>query len=650
MQTVQAVVQEAVAETQQLSTSKTLLCSSVTASTFQQALQDIQEIADAGADLIELRLDMLTDFNAEEHLKQLLSAAQTPKIVTLRPAWEGGHYKGPERERLAVLRQATSLGASHIDVELKAADAFFEGGKQLPKSTKLILSSHNFESTPSAEELQSTVQQMWNAGADIAKIATTATDITDCARLLSLYKAAKGPIIALCMGERGQPTRLLAAKYGGFLTFGAQGGGKESAPGQPTLHQLKHTYRLPQLTPNCQVFGVIGNPVAHSRSPQLHNAAMAAAGLDSVYLPLLVDNLQSFLDTFSDSAYGGFSVTIPHKLAALECAHEVDSVAQQIGAVNTLVRQPDNTLKGYNTDWSAAITAIEDGLNTTSTSNHPPDSQAEPSAVGDPVKEGTQIGTRSSDLPPESQSEPSTVGDPVNTNGQHEGHSASLYSETQSQPITAAQSDIQSPTTSTSQSEQAGASSSNGGHMGGPLGAEEATTSGRVFSGGQGHGQNESVLKGRTVVVIGAGGAGRALAFGAAHKGAKVIIANRSRDKAEALASQMAHGAEVVTPDQLNAGQVKGDVLANTTSIGMHPQQDVSPVAASALKDFELVFDAVYTPMDTQLLQDARRAGCKTVSGVEMFIGQAAEQFELFTNTPAPVELMRQVVLKSLGH
>ena len=89
MQTVQAVVQEAVADTQQLSTGRTLLCSSVTASTFQQALQDIQEIADAGADLIELRVDMLTDFNAEAHLKQLLSATQTSKIVTLRPAWEG---------------------------------------------------------------------------------------------------------------------------------------------------------------------------------------------------------------------------------------------------------------------------------------------------------------------------------------------------------------------------------------------------------------------------------------------------------------------------------------------------------------------------------------------------------------------------------
>ena len=133
------------------------------------------------------------------------------------------------------------------------------------------------------------------------------------------------------------------------------------------------------------------------------------------------------------------------QLAALEYADEVDPIAQQIGAVNTLIRQENGTLKGYNTDWSAAITAIEDGL------------RSQPSSSGP------------ADLPPSSDH----PDDPAD------------------------------------------------------LGAEEATTSGRVFSEGQGRGQNESILKGRVVVIIGAGGAGRALAFGAAHKGARVIIANR---------------------------------------------------------------------------------------------------------------------------
>lgn len=570
-----ATMQETSAPTVQQPTRRTLLCTSVTASTFEQALDEIRQISQAGADLIELRLDMLTDFNAEKHLQQMLKETDTPKLVTMRPKWEGGNYDGPEPQRLAVLKYAAHLGASHVDVELKVATYFFAGGGPVPVNTKVILSSHNFEETPTDAALENTLQQMWASGADIAKIATTATDIVDCARVLTLLKTSQGPCIALCMGERGQPTRMLAAKYGGYLTFGALGGGKESAPGQPTLHQLRNMYRLPDLTSNCQIFGVIGNPVSHSRSPHLHNAAMAAAGIDAVYLPLLVDNLKKFLKTYSSADYGGFSVTIPHKLAALECADEVDLVAQQIGAVNTLVRQSDGSLKGYNTDWSAAVTAIENGLQ--------PDSH-------------TTAESTLSQQQDESNS------------SQHSSDSAS------------------------------------------GLGAEEATTSGRVFNEGQGERQNGSVLKGRTVVVIGAGGAGKALAFGAAHKGAKVIIANRTIEKAEALSAQMQGGAQAISLDQLSSGEVTGDVLANTTSIGMHPQEDASPVSSAALASFDLVFDAVYTPMDTKLLQDARAAGCKTVSGVEMFIGQAAEQFELFTGQEAPIDLMRQVVLTSLGH
>ncbi|KAL0035402.1 hypothetical protein WJX77_005085 [Trebouxia sp. C0004] len=566
-------MQETSAPTVQRTSGRTLLCTSVTASTFEQALDEIRQISEAGADMIELRLDMLTDFDAEKHLQQMLNETDTPKLVTMRPTWEGGNYDGPEPQRLAVLKYAARLGASHVDVELKVATYFFAGGGPVPVDTKVILSSHNFEETPTDAALENTLQQMWASGADVAKIATTATDISDCARVLTLLKTSQGPCIALCMGERGQPTRMLAAKYGGYLTFGALGGDKQSAPGQPTLHQLIHMYRLPDLTPNCQIFGVIGNPVSHSRSPQLHNAAMAATGIDAVYLPLLVDNLKKFLKTYSSADYGGFSVTIPHKLAALECADEVDLVAQQIGAVNTLVRQPGGSLKGYNTDWSAAITAIENGLQ--------PDSH-----------------TTAESMPSQQQDE---------SMSRHSSNSVS-----------------------------------------GP-GAEEATMSGRVFNDGQGETQNGSVLKGRTVVVIGAGGAGKALAFGAAHKGAKVIIANRTVEKAEALAAQMQGGAQAISLDQLSSGEAKGDVLANTTSIGMHPQEDASPVSSSVLASFDLVFDAVYTPMDTRLLQDARAAGCKTVSGVEMFIGQAAEQFELFTGKEAPIDLMRQVVLTSLG-
>ena len=110
------------------------------------------------------------------------------------------------------------------------------------------------------------------------------------------------------------------------------------------------------------MLGVIGNPVAHSKSPALHNAALAAAGERGCYLPLLVDSLPGFLAAFDRDDFTGFSVTIPHKEAALQACAEVDPVAASIGAVNTLVRLPGGGFKGYNTDWEAAVDAIEMGL------------------------------------------------------------------------------------------------------------------------------------------------------------------------------------------------------------------------------------------------------------------------------------------------
>lgn len=130
---------------------------------------------------------------------------------------------------------------------------------------------------------------------------------------------------------------------------------------------------------------------------------------------------------------------------------------------------------------------------------------------------------------------------------------------------------------------------------------------------------------------------------------AQVLIANRNRARSEQLVKEMGPSvATVVDWEAVLEGNVQGDVLANTTSVGMAPKDDVSPVPAAALGGFAVVFDAVYTPLETKLLKDAAAAGCGTVTGLEMFVGQAAEQFELFTGKPADVELMRNTVLASL--
>ncbi|CAN6347908.1 unnamed protein product [Urochloa humidicola] len=372
-----------------------------------------------------------------------------------------------------------------------------------PENCKLIVSSHNYENTPSAEELANLVAQMQATGADIVKIATTATEIVDVARMFQILvqcQEKQVPIIGLVMNDRGFISRVLCPKYGGYLTFGSLEKGKESAAAQPTVTDLINLYNIRQIGPDTKVFGIIGKPVGHSKSPILHNEAFRSVGFNAV-------------------------CTIPHKEAAVRCCDEVDPIARDIGAVNTMVRRSDGKLVGYNTDYVGAISAIEDGIR----ASQPTD--------------------------------PST-----------------------------------------------------------------------------------SPLAGRLFVVIGAGGAGKALAYGAKEKGARVVIANRTFARAQELANLI--GGPALTLAELeNYHPEEGMILANTTAIGMHPNVNETPLSKQALKSYAVVFDAVYTPKDTRLLREAAECGATVVSGLEMFIRQAMGQFEHFTGMPAPDRLVRDIVL-----
>ena len=126
------------------------------------------------------------------------------------------------------------------------------------------------------------------------------------------------PTISLSMGEKGQITRLLSNKFGGYLTFAALSPEKASAPGQPTISQLDTLYNFKGQSQATKLFGIIGNPVSHSRSPLIHNTAFQHIGFDGVYVPLLVDDLGRFLEAFGAPEFGfqGFSVTIPHKVGS----------------------------------------------------------------------------------------------------------------------------------------------------------------------------------------------------------------------------------------------------------------------------------------------------------------------------------------------
>ncbi|KAG6552593.1 hypothetical protein Mapa_005793 [Marchantia paleacea] len=504
-----------------------LVCAPLVAKSVDDMVAKIGQAKAAGADLVELRVDHIQGFNPQADLPTLLNARTLPAIVTYRPTWEGGEYIGDEGPRLQALHLAADLGADYVDVELQCATEFIAARKSKSEqsATKFIVSNHNYNFTPSEDELGALAAKVVATGADIVKLVTTAEHITDVGRVLKLQTRAQIPTITLVMGPKGLISRILAPKFGGYLTFGTLASGQESAPGQPTLGDLIKVYRIKQINADTKVYGIVGNPVGHSKGPLLHNPAFAETGHNAVYVPLLVDDLAAFLKVFDAPDFAGFSVTIPFKEDAIELADEVDSLAKDIGAVNTLVRKSDGKFVGYNTDCDGALSAIEDGLR----------------ARGMASSEG-------------------------------------------------------------------------------------------------------SPLAGKTFVVIGAGGAGKALAFGAKVRGATVIVANRNFQRAQELAASC--GATAIPLAELaSLPPSPGMVLANSTSVGMHPNVTASPLLdKEALRKYDLVFDAVYNPLETRLLREAKEMGAAVVSGIEMFIRQAIGQFELFTQGPAPRELMRNII------
>ncbi|XP_075487097.1 bifunctional 3-dehydroquinate dehydratase/shikimate dehydrogenase, chloroplastic-like isoform X3 [Primulina tabacum] len=511
---------------------ETLICAPLMADTVDQLVELMHKAKIKGADIVEIRLDHLKSFDPHFDVERLIKECPLPTLFTYRPTWEGGQYDGDEKSRFGALRTAMELGADHIDIELKAADEFnkFMNGNK-PGKCKVIVSSHNYDCTPSAEELGNLVARIQAAGADIVKFATTALDITDVARVFQITVHSQVPIIAMVMGERGLMSRVLCPKFGGYLTFGTLEPGKVSAPGQPTIEDLVSLYNFRSIGPDTKVFGIIGKPVAHSKSPLLYNGAFKSENFNGVFVYLLVDNVPKFFETYSTSDFTGFSLmkleyhscTIPHKEVALTCCDEVDPVAKSIGAVNCLIKRPDGKLFGCNTDYIGAINAIENGLQ----------------------------------------------GSHNNTDG--------------------------------------------------------------------------SPLAGKLFIVIGAGGAGKSIAYGAKEKGARVVVANRTYDRARELAELV--GGQALSLAELDSFHPEsGMILANTTSIGMQPKVDETPVTKEALRYYDLVFDAVYTPKITRLLREAEEMGAKIVTGVDMFVGQAYEQYERFTGLPAPKELFKEIM------
>ncbi|BCO10312.1 shikimate dehydrogenase (NADP(+)) [Desulfolithobacter dissulfuricans] len=265
--------------------------------------------------------------------------------------------------------------------------------------------------------------------------------------------------------------------------------------------------------------GIIGNPVRHSLSPAMHNAAFAALEMNRVYVPMEVADPREGVAALRTLGFIGVSVTVPHKETILAALDEIDPVASRIGAVNTLLlRKKEETeeiiVRGFNTDWVGSNMALAEKMR----------------------------------------------------------------------------------------------------------------------------------LAGSKVLVIGAGGAAKAVGFGLREAGAAVIITNRTEQRGRELASWL--DASFVPFAEVDA--VRADALVNTTSVGMEPDVEAIPLDPGLLGHFKVVMDIVYAPLQTRLLREAAAVGCQTIDGLAMLLYQGAAQFRIWTGIQPPLDVMRRALEEEL--
>lgn len=276
-----------------------------------------------------------------------------------------------------------------------------------------------------------------------------------------------------------------------------------------------------------QVCAIIGNPVEHSLSPAIHNAAFEFLDLDFVYVAFPVEDVKGALSGMrAMKNFRGMSVTIPHKIEVMNYVDEIPVVDRNIGSINTIIRE-ESKLIGLGTDGSGALKALVD---------------------------------------------------------------------------------------------------------------------------------SNVEIDGTNILMLGAGGAARAIAFTIALDArlGKLSILDIDETMLQNLTADLEAGTDAVitsgllTESSLAAAMEPADVIIHCTPVGMHPNVDASLIPPELFRPDQVVFDVVYTPLETKLLAEARSRGLRTISGVEMFINQAVLQFEQFTGADAPVDVMRRVVMEHL--
>jgi len=340
-------------------------------------LMQIDEAMRLGAEIVEIRADYLHEPSAAAAVAIMESAqrAGLKTIMTARDVRQGGSQEIDETRRLEILIEAAKAGVDFVDCEfINYTHRHFRdniNSALAGSKCRLIISHHDFNKPFADIDVLYAEAIAMNADA-IPKLIYTARHVNECFAAFDLLHKKEGELICFAMGKAAMISRIIAKKLGAFLSFASLNAESATAPGQLTIEQLKTIYRWDAIGNQTSLYGVIGSPVAQSKGPLIHNACFAHSGLDSLYLPILLEGDWVEFKTFMDSClerewlgFKGFSVTIPHKENAMEYVHQtggfVDSRAIEIGAANTLTLALGRA-SAFNTDYDGALDAIVSGV------------------------------------------------------------------------------------------------------------------------------------------------------------------------------------------------------------------------------------------------------------------------------------------------
>jgi 3-dehydroquinate dehydratase / shikimate dehydrogenase len=288
-------------------------------------------------------------------------------IATCRRKQFGGNFVGSLTSELEVLTGAAEAGCRIVDLEVESAEEAkpaqldrFRSGLRAA-GVALLVSFHDFART---KGLGNAVARIEAFQPDFVKVVSTARSLADNLAVLKLIEdhSLAAHVVGIAMGEEGLVSRVLGPRAGAAFTFASISDGAETAAGQVSAHTLHDLYRIEHLDQATRIFGVAGNPIAHSLSPQMQNTAFRRENVNAVLLPLKTKSLDDLLTLVRDLPLGGVAVTMPLKEEVLPYLANMDPLTARIKACNTLRTGADGKLYGFNTDVAGVVRPLEKRL------------------------------------------------------------------------------------------------------------------------------------------------------------------------------------------------------------------------------------------------------------------------------------------------